>query len=114
LSERASVQSKRTSKKKRKDDKEREKVAEDAKPKGPKRKLIFNTYNTAYPVIDLVAKNLGFRTMYKDHNLVPTTETKMAHRIAPGLFSSIPIEEFDVVWFDLTISADVLRQIKPH
>ena len=52
-------------------------AVEEAKPKGPKRKLIFNTYNTAYPVIDLVAKNLGFRTMYKDHNLVPSAETKM-------------------------------------
>ena len=75
MSERASVVSKR-SKKKKENDKDKLAV-EEAKPKGPKRKLIFNTYNTAYPVIDLVAKNLGFRTMYKDHNLVPSAETKM-------------------------------------
>ena len=79
-----------------------------------KRRLIFNTFNTNYPVIDLAAKNCGFRVVFKDHNLVPTAEMKAAHKLAPGLYSAIAIEEFDIVWFDLTVSADVLQKIKPH
>ena len=78
------------------------------------KRLVFNTYNTNYPIIDVAAKNLGFKTIYKDHNLVPSAELKAAHKIAPGLYSTIAPEEFDVVWFDLSISADVLSKIKPH
>jgi len=78
------------------------------------KRLLFNTYNTNYPIIDVAAKNLGFKTIYKDHNLVPSAELKAAHKIAPGLYSTIAPEEFDVVWFDLAVSADVLSKIKPH
>jgi len=35
------------------------------------KKLIFNTYFTIYPVIDLAAKNVGYQAVYKDHYLVP-------------------------------------------
>ena len=62
----------------------------------------------------MAAKALGFRTVYKDHNLVPSTELKAAHKLAPGLYSTVYPEEFDVVWFDLTISPDVLSKLKPH
>jgi hypothetical protein len=79
-----------------------------------KKKLIFNTFNSNYPVIDLAAKNCGFKPIFKDHNLVPSAELKAAHKLAPGLYSSITVEEFDVVWFDLTVSAEVLQKIKPH
>jgi hypothetical protein len=79
-----------------------------------RRRLLFNTFNTNYPVIDLAAKNCGFRTVFKDHNLVPSAELKAAHKLAPGLYSAIQIEEFDVVWFDLTVQPEVLCKIKPH
>lgn len=80
----------------------------------PKRRLIFNTFNTNYPVIDLAAKNCGYRAVFKDHNLVPSAEMKAAHKLAPGLYSAISVEEFDVVWFDLVIQAEVLQKIKPY
>lgn len=89
-------------------------IAGDDPNKKRKRRLVFNTFNTNYPVIDLAAKNCGYRAVFKDHNLVPTAEMKAAHKIAPGLYSAIQIEEFDVVWFDLTVSPDVLQKIKPH
>ena len=79
-----------------------------------KKRLIFNTYNTNYPIIDLAAKNLGFKTVFKDHNLVPSPELKAAHRIAPGVYATIIPEEFDVVWFDTPIKEDTLQKIKPH
>jgi hypothetical protein len=90
-------------------------VGEDPnKKKMMKKRLTFNTFNTNYPVIDLAAKNCGYRAVFKDHNLVPSAELKAAHKLAPGLYSTINVEEFDVVWFDLTVSADVLQKLKPH
>ena len=86
----------------------------DPNQKKPRKRLIFNTFNTNYPVIDLAAKNCGYRAIFKDHNLVPSAELKAAHKLAPGLYSTITVEEFDVVWFDLTVSPDVLSKLKPH
>jgi len=34
--------------------------------------------------------------------------------LAPGLISVIQPEEFDIAWFDLPITADVLSKIKPY
>jgi hypothetical protein len=79
-----------------------------------KKRLIFNTYNTNYPIIDLAAKNLGYKTVFKDHSLVPSPEQKAAHRIAPGVYATIIPEEFDVVWFDTPIKEETLQKIKPH
>lgn len=87
---------------------------EEAKKKAAKRRLIFNTFNTNYPVIDLAAKNLGFKTVYKDHNLVPGAEVKAANRLAPGIYANIMPEEFDVAWFDLPVKEEVLQKLKPH
>lgn len=79
-----------------------------------KKRLIFNTYNTNYPIIDLAAKNLGYKTVFKDHNLVPSPELKAAHKIAPGVYATIIPEDFDVVWFDTPIKEDTLSKMKPH
>jgi len=51
--------------------------------------LVFNTYNTNYPIVDVAAKFVGFKIVYKDHNLIPTAELKAAHKIAPGLYATI-------------------------
>lgn len=75
--------------------------------KRKKKKLVFNTYFTLYPVIDLAAKNVGFKTEFKDHLLVPSAQVKAAYRIAPGIYANIPPEEFDVVWFDCPTKDDV-------
>ena len=40
------------------------------------RPLILNTFNTSYPVIDLVAKELGFKTVYREHHLRAYAEAK--------------------------------------
>ena len=98
-------------KKQKRTDKKRK---EEEDKKKPKKRLIFNTYNTNYPVIDLSAKNLGYKTIFKDHNLVPSPDLKAANKIAPGIYANISPEDFDVVWFDLTIKEDVLQKIKPH
>ena len=79
-----------------------------------KKRLVFNTYNTQYSVIDVAARNVGFKTVYKDHNLQPSAEMKAAYKIQNGFHQSIPIEEFDVVWFDLSIKDEVLQKLKPH
>lgn len=97
-----------------KDKKKSTMATTDPNQKKPRKRLIFNTFNTNYPVIDLAAKNCGYRAIFKDHNLVPSAELKAAHKLAPGLYSTITIEEFDVVWFDLTVSPDVLSKLKPH
>ena len=39
---------------------------------------------------------------------------KAAYKISNGFHSTIPVNEFDVVWFDLTIKDDVLTKLKPH
>ena len=79
-----------------------------------KKRLTFNIYNTNYPVVDLAAKNLGFKTVSRDHNLVPNAELRQAHKVAFGPYAAIQPEEFDLVWFDLTINNDVLSKLKPH
>ena len=91
--------------------KEKEKALVDAAegrkssyPKNNGGRLLFNTFNTNYPIIDLAAKGLGFKTVCKDHNLVPSAELRAAHKLSPNLYSTIYPEEFDVVWFDLTIT----------
>ena len=83
-------------------------------PKNNGGRLLFNTFNTNYPIIDLAAKGLGFKTVCKDHNLVPSAELRAAHKLSPNLYSTIYPEEFDVVWFDLTITPEVLSKLKPH
>ena len=40
-----------------------------------------NTYNTSYPVIDMVAKELGFKTVLRDHGLLAYAEAKHAQRV---------------------------------
>lgn len=80
----------------------------------PKRRLIFNIYNTQYPVVDLAAKNLGFKTVTKDHNLVPCAEVRQAHKTAFGPYAAIQPDEFDLVWFDCAIGAETLTKLKAH
>ena len=52
------------------------------------RYLIFNTYNTHYPIVDVAAKTVGYRAVHSDPNLAGTQE--MANKP----------EDFDVVWYD--------------
>lgn len=80
------------------------------------KKLICNTFNTKYKVVHEAASNHGYKIVSKDHNLAPSSEIKEAHRsrLAPGLYSLIQPEDFDVAWFDLPITADVLSKLKPH
>ena len=76
--------------------------------------LVLNHWNTIYPVVRKAAETCGFRPSNKDHQLRPNAETLSAHRLAPGMFTNIKIEDFDVVWFDLAIEADVVKKLKPY
>lgn len=83
------------------------------KPKG-KRKIMLNNWNTCYPVIRQAGEKVGFKVITRDHNLKPSKEVLEAYRIGPGVFAKIPIDEFDIVWFDLAVDAEVVRKLKPY
>ena len=73
------------------------------KPKVFKKKLIFNIWNTKYPVIDKAARELGYKTVNVDHKLALKPDMVAAYRAQYGQFATISPEEFDLVWFDLVI-----------
>ena len=65
-----------------------------------------NVYHTQYEIIRIVAKELDFRLREEDPNIVPNINNQ------GGTQGQIP--EFDVVWLDLGVSAEVLSKLKPH
>jgi hypothetical protein len=75
---------------------------------------VINNWNTIYSVIRVAAENIGFRTSCKDHNLRPSQDTKEANRLGPGMFANVKVEEFDLVWFDIALEAEIVRKLKPY
>ena len=65
-------------------------------------------------MVELAARLVGFKTVYRDHNLRPCPEVLAQHRLAPGIYSSIKADEFDVVWFDLAIPPEVVSKLKKY
>lgn len=87
----------------------------DKKPAKKKKKaLIFNNFNTSYSVVEIAAKNQGFKVVDKDHLLVPSGEYKLNYRLLYGQNQPIKPEDFDVVWFDLAIQPEVVSKLKPY
>lgn len=74
--------------------------------------MVVNTFNTSYPLVDLVAQELGFRTAYKDHNLTAYGEARYNIRAGEPVGNAIP--DFDVVWFDTPQREEVLTKLKPY
>ncbi len=81
------------------------------KKTGPK--LVINTFNTVYPVVTDAAKNIGFRCKQVDPNLYINPYQQI--EIGINANTSVPQpEEFDICWFDLAITPDILYRIKPY
>ena len=64
----------------------------------------------------IAAENVGYKAVHRDHNLRPSQDLLIALKTNPGLFSASVLkpDEFDIVWFDLAIDAEVVRKLKPH
>lgn len=75
---------------------------------------MFNTFNCNYPVIEESAEKLGYKVTDHDHNLRPCQELLNAHKLAPGLYTPIKPEEFDIVWFDLSISPETVSKLHAY
>lgn len=74
---------------------------------GPK--LILNHFNSQYQVIQDSAKDLNFRLKANDPNLYINPYLQM-----DGQSQAPQVEEFDICWFDLAITPDILYRIKPY
>jgi hypothetical protein len=75
---------------------------------------VINNFNTNYRVVAEAAENLGWKVQQRDHNLKPSIELLNAHRQAFGPHASIKPEEFDIVWFDLTIPPEVVQKLHAY
>lgn len=75
---------------------------------------MLNYWNTIYSAVSVAAENCGFKPVRKDHNLRPSSDVLAAHRLATGMTYSIKLEDFDVVWFDLALEAEIVRKLKPY
>ena len=95
--------------------------------------LIINTYNTIYDVISEVSEKLDFVEKKVDPCLCSNPYQYESHHQkiqnhnnnseeqglsktdgAKHKKSDNPAEEFDICWFDLAITPDVLYKIRPY
>ena len=69
---------------------------------GPK--LSINLFNTMYPVIEQSALNVGFKIRMNDPSIY----------LSPHDNNVSPTEDFDICWYDLAITSDVLYRLKSY
>lgn len=75
--------------------------------------MVINTFNTQYPVITDVAKAIGFKCKQVDPNLYVNPYSQMDGGSA-NQNPAPQLEDFDICWFDLAITPDILHRIKPY
>jgi len=77
------------------------------KKNGPK--LTVNIYNTVYPIITDTCKAMNMRFRMVDPQL-HVNPYQMIDHVTP-----MPQpEDFDICWFDLAITPDILYRVKPY
>jgi len=92
---------------------EQQKLDADARKKG-RRKIVVNIYNTNYEVIEEAAVSLGFKVVSFDHMLRPSQELIKTRKELYGVHNAVKPEEFDIVWFDLSINPDIVQKLQNH
>lgn len=96
--------------------------------------LTINTYNTIYDVVSEVAEKLGWvekkvdpclcsnpyqyesqhQKIHGHNNNNENHDQGLSKTDGPKKKSDNPAEEFDICWFDLAITPDVLYKIRPY
>ena len=81
----------------------------DSKKKKNGPRLTVNTYNTVYPIITDTCKALNLRSRLVDPQLHVNPYQMLDHQ------TPMPQpEDFDICWFDLAITPDILYRVKPY
>ena len=66
-----------------------------------------NIHYTQYPIVKIVARQLGFRCRTDDINI-------LALAGADAQPNQPPVEDFDVCWIDCAVPAEALAKLKPY
>lgn len=71
---------------------------------------MINLYNTGYPVVEECARNVGFKVKLND----PYLQLNPYQQHDCNNNKHFESDDFDICWFDLAISSDVLFRIKSY